>query len=34
MFKLGMNFWGMVIYAVIYIGGYLIWAYKTHDDDE
>jgi hypothetical protein len=32
MFDLGMVYWGLVIYAIVFIGGYLIWAYYTKDE--
>lgn len=32
MFDLGIVYWGLVIYAIVFIGGYLIWAYHTKDE--
>lgn len=32
MFDLGMVYWGLVIYAIVFIGGYFIWACHTKDE--
>lgn len=32
MFDLGLMYWGLAIYAVLFIGGYFIWAYNKKDE--